>query len=94
VADAEGKVKRLERETQKKVSRSIAKIEVALAEWESAKEKPTKLKKRISRLKKTHRLLRKWEQESLKGKKDVVSVVGRLRKFTEICRQLDIKKTG
>lgn len=78
----------LETETQRKVSDSLSKIEVALADWESCRKRPKELGDRIKRLRMSHELLSAWEKESLKGKKDMASTVKRLRGFTEVCARL------
>jgi len=79
----------LETETLEKVSDSISKIEVALSEWEAAKKKPKRLEKRIEYLQLSHRLLSAWAKDSLKGKRNLESSVGRLKRFTEICDRLE-----
>ncbi len=84
-------IRELEADTQQKVSDSISKIEVALAEWDGAKKKPKQLAKRIEYLRKSHQLLSAWAMESLKGKRDFPSTVDRLRRFTELCQKIDSK---
>ncbi len=79
----------LERETREKVSESLSKIEIALSEWDAAKEKPGKLEKRIEYLRLSHRLLSGWATCSLRAQGGAESSLERLRDFTEICSRLE-----
>jgi hypothetical protein len=79
----------LEAETQKKVSDSLSKIEVALSYWDAAKKKPRRLARRIAYLKMSYELLSSWEKESLKGSRDFAAVLSRLGKFADICDRLE-----
>ncbi len=78
----------LEEETQYRVSDSLSKIEVALADWEACQKKPKGSEGRVERLRASHALLSEWEKKSLRGKKDFVSTIRRLQNFTEICTML------
>ncbi len=79
----------LEMNTREKLSRSLSKIEIALADWDQSEEKPKKFMKKIAYLKKSHALFSNWMKKSLKGKKDSTSSRLRLQEFTEICRELN-----
>ncbi|MFH0885433.1 MAG: hypothetical protein V1861_07025 [Candidatus Micrarchaeota archaeon] len=79
----------LEAETQKVVSASISKIEVALSEWDSAKKKPDDLNNQVACLRRFYGLLTKWEKNSLSGSKDTASAQKRLRRFAEICTEIE-----
>jgi len=79
----------LEAETQKIVSASISKMEVALSEWDSAKKRPDDLAGQVAHLRRFYKLLTKWERDSLKGGKDLASVQKRLRRFMEICGEIE-----
>ena len=78
----------LEIETRRAVSKTISRIEVALADWDALKRRPRRLSGRMEYLRKTHRTLSKWTKESLKGRKDLESVSQRLRAFRDICEEL------
>lgn len=84
----------LEEETREKVSHSLSKIEVALADWEACKKKPAGLEGKVKVLRASYELLSEWEKKSLKGRKDFISTVKRLRGFTEICAKLRKMETG
>ncbi len=79
----------LESETQRVVSKSISKIEVALSEWDSAKKKPDDLEGKVAYLRRFYELLTGWERDSLTGSKDTASAQKRLRRFAEICRDIE-----
>lgn len=79
----------LETETQKVVSASISKIEVALSEWDSARKKPGDLESQVAKLRRFCELLSGWERDSLMGSRDTASAQKRLRRFTEICREIE-----
>ncbi len=79
----------LETETQRMVSSSIAKMEVAISEWNSAKKKPDDLAETVACLQRFYSLLSEWERESLSGSRDTASVQKRLRRFAEICRSME-----
>ncbi len=81
----------LEMHTREKLSKSLSKIEIALADWDQSETKPKKFLKKITYLKKSHRLFSSWMKKSLKGKKDSTSSRLRLKEFTEICRELNPK---
>lgn len=78
----------LEADTQRKVSSSLSKIEVALSEWDSAKTKPPGLEPRIAYLRMSLEELSAWEIESLSGAKTEKASLERLRRFTELCDRL------
>jgi septation ring formation regulator EzrA len=82
----------MESEAQTKVNKSITSIEIAMARWDNAKEKPPHLKERINDLKISHKLFSEWQKKSLKGQKDLPSVIARLNEFGNICNYL--KKKG
>jgi hypothetical protein len=82
----------LEADTQKVVSSSISKLEVALSEWDSARKKPEDLTGKVAYLRRFYGLLTKWEKNSLSGSKDTASAQKRLRRFAEICH--DIESAG
>ncbi len=78
----------LELEAQRKASVSISKIEASLEEWKAMERKPAHLGKRIQRLERAYLLIRRWEMESLRGRRDFESTLKRLRKFTELCKRI------
>ncbi len=80
---------RLEEETQKIVSDSLSKIEAAISEWDSSKDKPADLKGQVRSLRRFHGLLSAWARDSQKGPKDEASATMRLRRFYEICSKID-----
>ena len=82
----------LEAETHRLVSMSISKMEVAIAEWDASKRKPEGLSQQMKDIRRFHRILSEWERDSLKGARDVKGAARRLRRFSEICR--DIEKSG
>jgi len=82
----------LEAQTQRLVSISLSKMEVAISEWDSAKHKPEGFSSQVESLRRFHRLLSDWERESLKGGRGTGSALKRLRRFSEICRE--IEKSG
>jgi uncharacterized protein (DUF2461 family) len=86
----------LEAETQKKVGDSLSKIGVALSEWDAAKKKPRDLEKQVRHLRRFYGLLSDWEEESLKGsrRRDTVSAAERLRRFVDICREIEAAGIG
>jgi hypothetical protein len=86
--DDEAQARRLESETLEKVSESISKIEVALADWDALERQPEELSKRMGFLKETHRILSAWARETLQGKKDFDSVTKRLDRFRQICKKI------
>lgn len=77
----------LEMETRERVSASLSKIEMALADWEDSR-KPKRLEKKILFLRRSHKLLSDWMVRSLKGRKDERSAGLRLRLFHDICDEL------
>ncbi|HSB47112.1 MAG TPA: hypothetical protein VLD37_03795 [Candidatus Bilamarchaeum sp.] len=77
----------LEAETLGKVSYSLSKIEAALAELSAMKERTAEQETVRAYLESSHRLLSGWARESLTGPKD--GAAGRLRRFAEICAELD-----
>lgn len=79
----------LEADTQKVVSASISKIEVALTEWDSARRKPEDLRGQVAQLRRFCTLLSSWEKASLSGSRDTASAQKRLRRFFEICRKIE-----
>lgn len=87
--DLEVTAQKLEAEIQRKVSHSISKIEVALAEWDAAKKKPEAIAEKIDHLRFLYKLLCIWEQDSLGGEKELPSVMERLKKYVEICKKID-----
>lgn len=80
---------RIEDEARQKVSSTISKIEVALSEWDGAKDKPPEYADRIEYLRRIHGFLLGWTRESLTGAKDAPSVYRRIQAFTRICRMLN-----
>jgi DNA-binding transcriptional regulator YiaG len=89
--DAEARILELEAETQRKVSASLSKIEVALSAWESAKRKPKDVSEKLDYLKKSYSMLSEWEKRSLKGRKDIVSAADRLMDFVYVCQRLQFQ---
>lgn len=87
----ESKAGELEEKTREKVIQALSPMEVALAEWEGAKEKPPDLAKRIDYIRLAHKLFSEWAKESMRGELDKVSTMKRLRRFTEICNQLRVQ---
>ena len=83
------KLLELEGQTQRVVSGSLSKIDVALTAWEGAKRKPKDVAMKLEYLRRSRALLAEWERCSLRGKKDGVSAAARLRDFVEICGMLD-----
>ncbi len=78
----------IEKETMKKVNRTITTLEAAIATWETAKEKPEDLKDRFTNYKRLHDALMKWERDVLKAmeREDKFDVrVRRLQEFVDIC---------
>jgi hypothetical protein len=80
---------RIEDEARQKVSCTLSKIEVALSEWDGAKDKPPEYADRIEYLRRIHDVLLGWARESLTGAKDASSVYLRIQAFTRICRILN-----
>ena len=83
---------KLEQEAQQKVSKAISAIEVAISKWDAAKKKPLVFSKRIQRLKTFYEHFSSWEKESLKGRKDLVSTIKRLRNFADLYKKLSMIK--
>lgn len=79
----------LEAETQRMVSDSISKMEVAISEWDSAKKKPDDLSDVVEGIRRFHELLSAWERKSLAGSRDTASIRKRLARFTEICAEIE-----
>lgn len=67
-------------------NRIIGAIEVAVASWEAAGEKPAELRPRILRLKGIHRSLSIWERSMLLSlaKKSMENRIAQLARFAEI----------
>jgi hypothetical protein len=78
----------LEAETRSMVSNALSKIEVALSEWDGAKDKPPEFAGRIEYFRKVYTALTDWMKGSLRGPKDPESVLGRLERFAQISREL------
>ena len=81
-------VRLAEKETIKRVNKTLFAIEKAVAAWDASEEKPPHLKARVEHLKRFHGELSKWEKKMLlavsrrEGKK---KRMGLLREFTDIC---------
>jgi hypothetical protein len=84
----------VERETQRTVSRSLSAIEVALSEWDAAKNKPDGLGPTIRYLRRSYDLLSEWERESVSGRQDAVSRFLRLKTYVALCRKLESERPG
>jgi hypothetical protein len=78
----------LEAETRSMVSSALSKIEVALAEWDNAKEKPPEYAGKIEYFRRVHAALAGWMKASLLGSRDRESVIARLARFAQISREL------
>jgi|WetSurMetagenome_2_1015567.scaffolds.fasta_scaffold163053_2 hypothetical protein len=83
----------MEDETRHRVSGTLSKIEIALSEWDSAKDKPLEFADRIEYLRRMHNLLLQWMQNSLKGSQDPESAYLRLKAFTGLCHMFDFPGT-
>jgi hypothetical protein len=92
MADVPERINALETQTQEKVSDSLSKIEVALADWEAARKKPKVLARRMEYLALSRAVLSGWMKDSLLGRKDPRSAAERLRRFSAICRRLDSER--
>ena len=82
----------LEAETLGRVSGSLSKIEVALAELSALKDRTPAQEAVRSYLERSHALLSGWAREALTGPKE--DAVSRLRRFSEICRELESGRPG
>ncbi len=80
----------LESETRRMVSISLSKLEIALSEWDAAKQKPRDLEGEVAALRHFHGMLSGWEKESLKGAPGTKAALLRLRRFSEICRKMEL----
>jgi hypothetical protein len=79
---------KIEEETRKIVSKNISTTEVAIAAWDSMKNKPETYRKRIDTYKKINNLISSWMKESLKGVKNYSAVAKRLDEFAQICKKI------
>ena len=76
-----------------KLYRDFEKIKAkGIPQWDAAKKKPLVFSKRIQRLKTFYEHFSSWEKESLKGRKDLVSTIKRLRNFADLYKKLSMIK--
>lgn len=78
----------VEKETIDRANKALSALEVAIASWDAAIEKPERLKEKFSRYRKLHDALAGWEKRMLQSmgmKEDYSSRVSRLQEFVNIC---------
>lgn len=78
----------LEKETLKRVSISIAKIEDAVDAWNASKDKPERLRKKVGHLERSYTRLSSWARRAATGSRKPEAVYGRLQEFAQICETI------
>jgi hypothetical protein len=75
----------VEKETIKRVGRAISVIENFLAKWDSSFAKPGSMLPQITRIKRFHDALVKWQREAMRSQGDEEKSLRRLHDFVTIC---------
>jgi Asp-tRNA(Asn)/Glu-tRNA(Gln) amidotransferase A subunit family amidase len=78
----------IQRETIRRVNKTVTALEAALATWDASEEKPEDMEERFANYRRFHDALEDWERKTLKAqnKKEKFEVkVRRLREFVDIC---------
>lgn len=86
------RIREYERELQRKVNKALSAAEVAIAQWDLAKDRPRELEGQIEDLKRFHKAFSDWERMSIieySTRSDAESVAMRLDKFSDLCREFE-----
>ncbi len=78
----------VQRETIRRVNKTVTALEAALATWEASKEKPEDMEEKFTNYRRFHDALENWERKSLQAqnkKENFETKVKRLNEFVEIC---------
>jgi hypothetical protein len=77
----------VEKDTLKRVMKTISALEVAMASWDLAKEKPADMEERLLKYKRFHLALTRWSKKMMvTNKDDYERRVLWLVEFVQICR--------
>ncbi len=85
----EGNIDSVEEETLEKVGKTLSALELALASWDAAKEKPESLRPKFAKYRLLHDMLIQWQKKAQRaaGKKAAFEKkVAVLWDFVDICR--------
>ena len=86
------KIQEMEQRLQGKVSCCLSRLEIVLAKWESAKNKPAEVGKKIKVFKKCHSELSGWLNESVRG--SFSGAPERLERFIKIMENVKQWRQG
>ncbi|MBU0532601.1 hypothetical protein KKB44_03845 [Candidatus Micrarchaeota archaeon] len=81
-------IDQIERETIQRVNKTLSALEVAIASWDAATDKPEDMKPKFMKYKWFHEALTEWERkalQSLSRKEEYESRLQRLQEFARIC---------
>lgn len=85
-------IEQVEQETMQRVNKTISALEMAIASWDAAKEKPEDLKPKFMRYGQLHEVLSRWQTKALRslGKADYDERVQLLWEFVDLCKTYNL----
>lgn len=78
----------IQRETVRRVNKTVTALEAALATWDASEEKPDDMAEKFENYRRFHDALEDWERKTLQAQKKnekFETKVRRLREFVDIC---------